>query len=192
MAWTEQPAPPLPPLPRVLLAAARLFHGFHWSTTDGWVPSSGMSVAPTFPKLVGVALWNWGKQPLGVTWVPVVGRNTWQALPVAADPTLPFRNSFPLATERPEGTRTSMRKQCHQAAISLHLTELSGTSCGARVYHIVPSGRYSDKICWMNEWIEVNEWLLAAAGSQSHSLASLAERAFSFLEVEYMEPLLGM
>lgn len=88
-----------------------------------------------------------GKQPLGVTWVPVVGRGTWQALPVAADPTLPFRNSFPLGTERPRGIRTSMLKQCHQGAVSLHLTEFSGTSCAARVYHIVHSGRYSDKIC---------------------------------------------
>ena len=87
----------------------------------------------------------------GVTWVPVVGRGTWQALPVAADPTLPFRNSFPLGTERPRGIRTSMLKQCHQGAVSLHLTEFSGTSCAARVYHIVHSGRYSDKICWMNE-----------------------------------------
>ena len=65
------------------------------------------------------------------------------------------RNSFPLATERPRGTRTSMLKQCHQGAISLQLTELSGTSCGARVYRIVHSGRYSDKICWMNE----SQWM---------------------------------
>lgn len=67
-------------LPRVTLVYHR------WLSTIFW----HVCCTHLLPNLVGVPLRNWGKQPLGVTWVLVVGRGTWQALPVAEDPTLPL------------------------------------------------------------------------------------------------------